>query len=367
MSDEVEIPPIAWEAKPLFPTRPGEDVIAEIKTFVKRTGTPYLWRGHTHSPPPQDAQIVYLDEVSLPPSHSGDNNRDRWSPCPICSPRHPKFYKAGMIAWFPEEQTIRIIGPECFASFNLEGHAEAFRAFQKEQEERKNTAFLLSHLGQVGEAIAVLKSNFPTIKAIDRVREIIARRLPVICDFDFWAHIRSDQTFKIEEKRRTFIRNRNGEEEEITTRHISPYGPVVGHMFLQPKAKLIYDQLDICRTRLKMCDFGEKFADHLATLPFDEKRKLAKHLQKEVRKAHDLLAEADQVRRFLREENLATLRGWGRHPDSPVRVFIQAQPDGTRLNIGQSNEQNSSMKIPDGFWNILRSIPILGGLRSAAE
>jgi hypothetical protein len=143
MSDEIDIPPSAWDIKAIFPTRPGDDIVAEIKAYVKASGTPYLWRGHTHSPPAKDAQVVYLDEISLPRSHCGEVNRLKWSPCPVCSPRHPKFYKAGMIAWFPEEYTIRIIGPECFASFNLEGHTAAYKDFQREQQQKKNEAFLL--------------------------------------------------------------------------------------------------------------------------------------------------------------------------------------------------------------------------------
>jgi hypothetical protein len=51
MSDEIDIPASAWEIKAIFPTRPGDDIVAEIKAYVKAFGMPYLWRGHTHSPP----------------------------------------------------------------------------------------------------------------------------------------------------------------------------------------------------------------------------------------------------------------------------------------------------------------------------
>ncbi len=61
MSDEIDIPASAWEIKAIFPTRPGDDIIAEIKAYVKAYGTPYLWRGHTHAPPPKDGPVVYLD------------------------------------------------------------------------------------------------------------------------------------------------------------------------------------------------------------------------------------------------------------------------------------------------------------------
>jgi hypothetical protein len=92
----------------------------------------------------------------------------------------------------------------------------------------------------------------------------------------------------------------------------------MGHIMLEPKARLVFNRLDVCRTRLKMIDFGESFAEHLSTLPFEEKRKLARHMQKEIGKAHALFEELERVRFFLRAENVATLRGWGKHPDAPA-------------------------------------------------
>ena len=367
MSDEIDVPASAWEIKALFPTRPGDDIISEIKAYVKAFGTPHLWRGHTHSPPAKDAQIVYLDEINLPLSHCGDNNRHKWSPCPVCSPRHPKFYKAGMIAWFPEEGTIRIIGPECFASFNLEGHAAAYNEFRKEQEEKKNEAFLLSHLGFIGEAIEVIEANIPTVREVDRVREILARRIPHLIDFDLWYHIRADQKLRTENERRTVTKDRFGEERVTVVREANIYGPVIGHIMLEPSSKLIMNRLDICKTRLRMIDFGDKYAEHLATLPSNEKGKLAKFLQKEIKKAHELFAELEEVRRFLRPENVATLRGWGKHEDCPTRLHIAFAPDGRQLNIGKTDEQYQTMTVRPPFWNALRQISILPLQRQAAE
>jgi hypothetical protein len=367
MSEEVDIPASAWEIKAIFPTRPGDDIIAEIKAYVKAFGTPHLWRGHTHAPPPKDGPVVYLDEIHLPSSHRGDLNRHKWSPCPICSPRHPKFYKAGMIAWFPDEHTIRIIGPECFASFNLEGHSVAYAAFRREQDERRTEAFLLSHLGQVGDVITVIEHNMETIKEIDRVREIIARRIPIVIDFDLWHHIRADQRLRTERERRAVSKDRYGEEREVVVRDSIVYGPVIGHIMLEPKPKPIQDRFSICKTRLRLIDFGEKYAEHLATLPAEEKRKMAKFLQKEIRKAHELLAEAAEVKRFLSVENVATLRGWGKHEDCPTKLYMAFAPDGRQLRLGRTDEQYQTMTVRPAFWGTLRQIPILSAHRSAAE
>jgi hypothetical protein len=367
MTDEIDIPASARDIKAIFPTRPSDEVVAEIKAYVKISGTPYLWSGHTHSPPAEDAEIVYLDEISLPTSHCGEINREKWSPCPVCSPRHPKFYKAGMIAWFPVEKTIRIIGPECFASFNFEAHSVAYDAFRRDQEEKKNEAFLLSHLDHIGEVIDVIDASISTAKEVDRVREILARRIPFLIDFDLWNHVRAEQQLSTYSERRTTVRDRNGEEREVIVRGANVYGPIIGHTMLEPKAKLNWNRLDVCRTRLKMIAFGEKFAEYLASISPEEKRKLARHLQKEVRKARDLFDELNEVRRFLRPENVSTLRGWGKHEDCPTKFYIAFEPDGRQLRLGRTNQNFQSMTVREPFWETLRQIPILSDHRQAAQ
>ena len=366
LSDDIEIPPSAWEVKPHFPTKPDEGVIAEIKAHIKLTGAPYLWRGHTHSPPAKNARVIYLDEIHLPPTHCGEINRNKWSPCPICSPRHGKFYKAGMIAWFPDEHTIRIIGPECFASFNLEGHTIAYKAFLREQDEKKNDAFLLSHLGFIGTCLDVINDNSPAVKEVDRVREILSRRIPLLIDFDLWRHVRTDQRLKTENQRISIQKDRLGEEREVIVRESVVYGPVLGHIMLEPKPKLILNRLSICKTRLTAIDFGHSYAEHLAKLPYEEKRKLARFMQKEITKAHDLFAEAEEVRQFLRLENVATLRGWGKHKECPTQFHIAFAPDGRQLHLGKTDEHFQSMTVRPEFWATLRKIPILSGHKAAA-
>lgn len=367
MSDEIDVPASAWEVKPFFPVRPSEEIVTEIKAFVKATGSPHLWRGHTHSPPAKDAQIVYLDEIHLPPSHCGELNRGRWSPCPICSPRHGKFYKAGMIAWFPDQHTIRIIGPECFASFNLDGHNVAYGEFRKLQEHKRNDAFLLSHLGVIKDCVDAIEGNTATVKEVDRVREILSRRIPHLIDFNLWHHVRTDQRLKTENQRRVWQKDRNGEEREVVVRENVVYGPVIGHTMLEPKPKLIFNRLDVCRVRLKSIDFGEGYAEHLASLSHEDRRALAKFMQKEIKKAHDLYDELEEVRRFLRPENVATLRSWGKHEGCPTRLHISFAPDGQQLRLGRTDEQYQVMTVRPEFWTTLQIIPILSGHKVAAS
>jgi hypothetical protein len=48
------------------------------------------------------------------------------------------------------------------------------------------------------DVIAIIEHKMETIKEIDRVREIIARRIPIVIDFDLWHHSRADQRLRTE-------------------------------------------------------------------------------------------------------------------------------------------------------------------------
>jgi hypothetical protein len=131
MSLHLDIPDEFFDPKPFYRTRDAaQGVLREIKDHIKKTGEPHSWRHHTHSKPTTRARIVYIGEFDLPPSHQAP---DRHAPCPCCSPRAPKFSRKGKIAWFPDEHVIRMIGPECFATLNPEGHWEVWRSSTKKR------------------------------------------------------------------------------------------------------------------------------------------------------------------------------------------------------------------------------------------
>lgn len=110
MQDEIEIPDILCQLKPYFATEPSENLRADILQFISKTGSPHLWPGQTYDKPKPDSIIQYVAEFWLPSSKA-------LAPCPCCRPKHGK-YRHGMVAYFPEEQVIRILGHNCFASIN---------------------------------------------------------------------------------------------------------------------------------------------------------------------------------------------------------------------------------------------------------
>src|ERR1035441_8757671 len=119
MADELVIPASAFEVKSDYFERPNTAVVNVILEFIRRFGTPHLWSGHTHTTPTKGSHVTFLGKYSLPKSH---HRRAKWAPCPCCSLRHPKYFKQGLIAWFPDEGVIRCVGDKCYRRMDPEGY-----------------------------------------------------------------------------------------------------------------------------------------------------------------------------------------------------------------------------------------------------
>ena len=108
----------------------------------------------------------------------GGDNGDRWAPCPCCHLHYPKYYKNGMIAWFPDQGLIRMLGPQCFRKLNPEGHDFlALAQYRKEQRIRRDIAFLLGHLHLLPEAMRAVVRGIEIAQAVDLLRAALGTRI----------------------------------------------------------------------------------------------------------------------------------------------------------------------------------------------
>src|SRR5215203_1793516 len=174
----IEIPDSARAVKANYLEKPNPKLVREIRDFIKATGTPQLWHGHTHTRPPDGSLIVYCGEFDLPDSHHGETKRHLWAPCPACHADSAWYYKDGRIAWFPEEKVIRNIGGNCFAKINKEGHKAALAEYELEEHKRRNREFLLLKAPLVPGAMKVIERAIAVAMDVDIVRMVLSRRLP---------------------------------------------------------------------------------------------------------------------------------------------------------------------------------------------
>jgi len=337
--DKIEIPPSALEVKAWFPDLPSDEIVTEIRTFIRETQQPWLWRGHTHTKPPPGAPVEYLGEVHLPDEFK--TQRHRWAPCPCCVPYRPKWRKDGRIAWFPEERVIRILGGDCFKAINSTGHFEAIVAMRRRESERKSLAYLASNAHLAPEIEAAVRAAIPAAAAVMTVKSLALRKLQGAFRINLWPHISGG--LKVREK-----------VSEGDDRMVSAFVPFNGTLqstaFFDPAVAVDPDKL-------------RKIADQLAEIPqsgFDEvqpkdREKHGRMLGRGLSAAREAFEAIERIRSMFRSGDIGTLRRWGSDEDAPIRFFIEFN-DG-RLRMGRAGDQTVTVQVPDAFWAALRPLP----------
>ena len=179
----VDIPEEARRVKDDYAYRPGEAFLQEVRSFVRNGGEPYLFYAHTHTRPPDGSKPVYLDEFDLPESA---RNSGRLAPCPCCTPNDRKYGRRGKIAWFPSEAVVRLLGPDCFASLDREGHDEALEEMRREKKRRQNARYLLKHHGRLLDALATVKAGLAVALALDSFADDLNRKVGILANIPLW-------------------------------------------------------------------------------------------------------------------------------------------------------------------------------------
>jgi hypothetical protein len=358
MTNRLELPAWVFTDKPNYPTRPGRDVIRAIKEFIAQHGTPHFWPGHSHSKPQEGARIVYLGEFDLPKSHSGKDNADRWAPCPCCHLHHPKYYKNGMIAWFPTERVIRLLGPQCFRRLNPEGHDSAVAQYRKEQRIRKDIAFLLAHLHLLHDAIRATVRAVEIGEAVDGIRTSLRTKISGALEIpNFWQHVRTG-ILMVSQRRQETVELDDGTKFTRDKNEIVPYGALPGHRMLEPGADELAREL---RNALAAFRAIEEFGGariNPSTLLDKERRQVARVFERGLKTAARAFDEIEEVRKFISPLGIGALAGWGKHPGAPAN--FHAALDGRTLELGRSSYEYHRTMIPENFFGVLPALPRIG-------
>lgn len=358
----IDIPDSARAVKANYPTKPDQALVRAIREFIKETGTPHLWPGHTHTRPPDGSVIVYCGVYDLPDNCHGEVNRAKWAPCPACHSESAWYFKDGRIAWFPEEHVIRNIGGDCFIKINKEGHQSALREYRAEERRQRDREYLLNNAHLVPVAIRVIERAQATAEDVDTVRMILSQRLTGRIGFNIWNDIRADGVLKRHVKRTVTHVRADGTEEEREEFAFVTHARLDGFQMLDPTAHSFAKRLEKCLATLRKADFGDEPQTRIEALSDLERNKAARSIGKPISEARAIFAELEECRRFLSGESIATLNAWGRHPDSPARLYMRL--DGSTLHIGKTEDETTGMSIGAMFFRSLGTLPAFGDLAS---
>lgn len=338
----VDVPQSSLDLKAIFPSYPSEDLIREIKDFCLDTGTPYLWRGHTHTKPPGDGKPpVYVGRIDI--SVEARKRKD-FSPCPCCTPNHRKFGE-GLIAWFEDEQVIRLIGRDCFATINQVGHDDAYRDLIQRENERRQLEYVLGIVDRLPHWISVAEELTEIAKAADTFFPIIENRIVKSQDVrNFWSEIRSG-VLHVDEKvarnsvgrdGRDFEQDRDdkaqkeGDNFELVRVAILP---LEGYAAMNPNRRELGPTLSSVVSALKV--FQRTNREDVLTWSPNERQVIGR----ELKRCLDLISKArgdlGKQLPFLMQINVNRLNQWANDPRSPVyrhRFSIRRQE--AKLIIG---------------------------------
>jgi hypothetical protein len=346
----IDIPDEAKATKPWFDARPSDELVSEIKEFISTTCKPYLWRGHTHTKPPEGAVPFYLEEFSLP---KRCKRRETWSPCPCCCPDTPKYRENGKIAWFPDERVIRLIGPDCFSSLNLDAHDEALARLRREQQERRDTEYLLRHFPRLLQLAATVQDFAVIAKDCDDFFPKLSNRIEIVLGIRFWHHVRSGELMTTQQVKETVV-DRHGRQSEHVRDTQSVYARIPVPAGLNPERKAQFPRFEKLLQRIRqLCE-----VEDVSALSGDEKRRLARRMSTAVdharRYREEMLAELN----LLRPETFNTLRTWSRLPTSPVRIAFRR--DISAILVGRGEEELLRVAIPEHLDYRLAELPQMG-------
>ncbi|MQV12176.1 hypothetical protein GHL01_00255 [Sinorhizobium meliloti] len=336
----IQVPETAKINKPTFDTCPGDEVTEEVKAFIEAGNDPWLWHGHSHTPPPKNG---------TPPNYVGRFylrkelvESKTWAPCPCCSPDHRKFGReGGLIAYFPDEKVIRLIGPDCFGSLNHEGHESAIADLKRREREKSELEYILRCVGRIGQWRSATDEMLKIARQADTFFPGIQNRIEVSLQVRLWRNIR-DGMLRVTEKLKTVKVGADGEPEEVTEHIDTVLFQLDGYKALNPERKALAPILDKLADDLrKVGHVSETSVQQM--LPLD-RTALSKELRRilaSMQSVHDALA---HELRFLNQINVNRFRQWAADERSPVDFEIERK-EGT-ISIRGYKEFNG-LPIPE--------------------
>jgi hypothetical protein len=353
MTDVLEIPAYAFDVKDWFKERPSKDVATEILEFIQSKGTPHLWRGHTHNAPPKGANVTFLGRYSLPPSHCTPS---RAAPCPCCSPRSPKYFRCGLIAWFADEGVIRNVGDQCYKRMDPAGYELAMERFNHEVEVEREFDYLGKMVPKIPGILNLLTKNVAPLAAIDELCQTLTHTVINRLNMDLWGVI-SDGSLKTVKVEVVDLKDKRGIAQPHGFGEYVGFALLPGHIAFRPKPHRLRDEMNKAIHAIRQFDFGVEGPAHLLTKPDLERSILFRNMQSAFKAADKIVAQAEEIRRFFTPEQIGTFNRWSRHSDAPYHLFVGMTA--AAFQIGKLGVDPFSIHWPKDFWTTLRPLPQL--------
>jgi len=311
--ERVVIPPHCCKPKH-FRERPSIEIINDIMKHIKAGKEPHEWWGHTHTRPPKVGRLEYLGEFQIPDSRK---KVAKWAVCPCCTPDHRK-YGRGMIGWFPDEGVIRLIGRDCFRSFNRESHDRALQELRATEQRRKDENFILSKAPRLKDVLDTAEHALDVAKAFDEFRSELKRELEKR-NMPLWDHVKREGQLFVYERQSILRVGANGDEYIEYVEAPKVISSINGYNFIGNEKMLISKFLLRNINNLKMAMGNVNFSDNSGVVDTVERSRLIRVVTRCVSSIRDSISFIKENRKFATVLTINSLRTWGRHVGCPMR------------------------------------------------
>lgn len=338
--ERIVIPEASRVVKDWFRTREEADAaIPAIRAHIATTGETFTCFCHTHTKPPADAVPVYIGAFELPDQLV---KAKRFAPCPCCWDETPKFGH-GKIAWFPDERVIRLIGPVCFATLNPEGHEQAQSAFEIEQEQKRNTDFLLSNLPHLADVVSVLRRAVSVAQALETFHAELHNKLSA-AQLSLWRHVRHNGELSVTVEEQEFRRGADGEMYSRAVAVPKVYARLTGYEMLDAALLPLSTSLRTALDKIEPYSTGQDAQATVAAMDDKKRAEVSEILSRCVRKAKEKIERIGTLRAFTQRVEINTLRNWAAQEGCPITLYCSH--DGESIAFGKREHNTVNVQVP---------------------
>jgi hypothetical protein len=160
----------------LYPT-PPQEIAAEFKAHVARTGQPETFPTISTTRPPKDGAVQVL-------ALGVDVDRNKrlgrtMAPCPICSAEGARWLNGGALIWCEKTAAIYAIGPRCYKTLWTDGRMDiAINEFLQSEREKTNKERLLAAALSAPALQSWIAAQRPTAKRFAELHAGFAKSVP---------------------------------------------------------------------------------------------------------------------------------------------------------------------------------------------
>jgi hypothetical protein len=247
-----------------------------------------------------------------------------------------------MIAWFPNEGVIRLIGRHCYRRLNPEGHRRAELQYREEQEAQSLRRHLLTNIPKIGRTLVIIEQAALVATAVEQVHARLREGLRR-ADVALWPEVRDDGKLKVQT-----VRQRDGSERVISVPDSKDFRRVHGYGMLAPELMPMVASLRDCAARLRPYDFGHTWEAKVGAMNDERAREAADVLNASMTKAKDLIRRVEDLRQFVEPVNINALKNWGTQSGCPIKVHFSLHHN--RISVGRHADRSEFVDVPPAIF-----------------